>query len=131
MIFWLILGTLTHPKDTFVSINQYFNDKSSFFLAEVSFATSEEKHLSYFQNWYFFKILWWCHEPHDQVKYRARHVKLWSYSLIHKNSLGFGKHLSFLINIQSWILVEIPVPNDLVLSFIALHIVIKSPSFRN
>ena len=36
--------------------------------AEVSFDTSEENQLSYVQNGYFFKILWWCHEPHNQVK---------------------------------------------------------------
>ena len=43
-------------------MNQYFNDKLSFFLTEVSFDSSEGKQLSYFQNGYFFKILWWCHE---------------------------------------------------------------------
>ena len=36
--------------------------------AEVSFDTSEENQLSYVQNGYFFKILWGCHEPHNQVK---------------------------------------------------------------
>ena len=35
---------------------------------EVGFDTSEENLLSCFQNGYFFKILWWCHEPFNQVK---------------------------------------------------------------
>ena len=48
-------------------MNQYFNDKLSLFHAEVSFDTSEEKQLSYFQNGYFFKILWGCHEPYNQL----------------------------------------------------------------
>ena len=51
-------------------MNQYFNDKLSLFLAEVSFDTLEENQLSYFQNGYFFKILWGCHEPYNQVKCR-------------------------------------------------------------
>ena len=38
-------------------MNQYFNDKSSIFLTEVNFDTSEENQLSYFQNGLFFKIL--------------------------------------------------------------------------
>ena len=45
-------------------MSPYFNDKLSLFLTEVSFETSEENQLSYFQNGYFFKILWWSHEPH-------------------------------------------------------------------
>ena len=36
-------------------MNQYFNDKSSLFHTEVSFDTSEEKQLSYFQELIFFK----------------------------------------------------------------------------
>ena len=51
-------------------MNQYFNDKLSLFLTEVGFDTSEGKQLSYFQNIYFFKILWGFHETHNQVKYR-------------------------------------------------------------
>ena len=51
-------------KATFTSMSPYFNVKLSLFLTEVSFETSEENQLSYFQNGYFFKILWWSHEPH-------------------------------------------------------------------
>ena len=47
-------------------MSPYFNDKLSLFLTEVSFETSEKNQLSYFQNGYFFKILWWCHEPHNK-----------------------------------------------------------------
>ena len=65
--FW---GPWHTQKSIFASMNQYFNGKSSLFHAEVSFGTSEEKQLSYFQNGYFFKILWWWHEPHNQVKCR-------------------------------------------------------------
>ena len=36
----------------------------------MSFDTSEENLLSCFKNGYFFKILWWCHEPFNQVKCR-------------------------------------------------------------
>ena len=34
--------------------------------AEVNFDTSYENQLSYFQNGYFFKILWWSHQPHNK-----------------------------------------------------------------
>ena len=36
----------------------------------ISFDTSEENQPSYFQNGYFFKILWWCHDPYNQEKCR-------------------------------------------------------------
>ena len=36
-------------------MNQYFNDKLSLFLAEVTFDVSEENQLSYFQKGYFLK----------------------------------------------------------------------------
>ena len=45
-------------KTIFASMNQYFIDKLSLFLTKVSFDTSEENQLSYFQNSYSFKILW-------------------------------------------------------------------------
>ena len=66
MIFWPFLGTITYPKTTFASMSPYFNAKLSLFLTEVSFETSEGNQLSYFQNSYFFKILWWSHEPHNK-----------------------------------------------------------------
>ena len=47
-------------------MSPYFNDKLSLFLTEVSFETSEENQLSYFQNGYFFKIVWWSHQPHNK-----------------------------------------------------------------
>ena len=43
--------------------------------AKVSFDTSEGKQLSHFQNGYFFKILWWCHQPQNQVKCWSRNLK--------------------------------------------------------
>ena len=39
----------------FASKNQYFNDKLVLFLTEVTFDTSEEKQLSYYQKWIFFQ----------------------------------------------------------------------------
>ena len=39
----------------FASMNQYFNDKLSLFLAKVTFDESEENQLSYFQKGYFLK----------------------------------------------------------------------------
>ena len=36
----------------------------------MSFDTSEGNQLSDFQNDYFFKIHWWCHEPHNKGIYR-------------------------------------------------------------
>ena len=39
-------------------MNQYFNAKLSLFLTEVSFDTSEENQLLYFQNGYSFKLIW-------------------------------------------------------------------------
>ena len=61
--FW---GQWHIQKTTFASMSPYFDDKLSLFLTEVSFETSEENQLSYFQNGYFFKILWWSHEPHNK-----------------------------------------------------------------
>ena len=46
---------------SFASKSQYFNDKLSLFLAEVGFDGSEGNQLSYIQNWYSFRILWWSH----------------------------------------------------------------------
>ena len=57
-------------KTFFASMNQYLNDKLSLFLTEVSLDPSEENQLSYFQNGYFFKILWRCYVPYNQVKWR-------------------------------------------------------------
>ena len=71
-ILWYIylnfLGPWNIPETTFVSMNQYFNDKSSIFLTEVNFYISEENQLSYFQNGYFFKILCWFQEAHNWLK---------------------------------------------------------------
>ena len=53
-------------KTIFASMSPYFNDKLSLFLTEVNFETTEENQLSYFQNGYFFKILWWSHQPHNK-----------------------------------------------------------------
>ena len=75
--FW---GPWHTQKSIFASMNQYFNDKLSLFHAEASFDNSEEKQLSYFQNGYFFKILWGCHEPYDQVKCRQENeLNFWSF----------------------------------------------------
>ena len=48
-------GPCHTQKTFFASINQYFNDKLSLFLAEVTFDVSEENQLSYFQKGYFLK----------------------------------------------------------------------------
>ena len=61
--FW---GQWHIQKATFASMSPYFNDKLSLFLNEVSFETSKENQLSYFQNGYFFKIVWWSHQPHNK-----------------------------------------------------------------
>ena len=64
------LGPSHILQTSFTSMNQYFNGKLSFFLTEVSFDTSEEKQLSYFQKWRFkkksFMILW----PYNEEKCR-------------------------------------------------------------
>ena len=67
MTFWSYFGTI---MTTFASKSQYFIDKSNLFFTEVRFDTSEGNQLSYFQNYYFFKILWWCYEPYNERKYR-------------------------------------------------------------
>ena len=51
-------------------MNQYFNDKLSLYHTEVSFDTSEENQLLYFQNGYFQKILSGCRELYNQIKFR-------------------------------------------------------------
>ena len=38
----------------------------------MTFDTSEGNQLSYFQNGYFFKILWWFHQPHNHVRCRQK-----------------------------------------------------------
>ena len=72
MKFWPFLGTITYPKDNFCFHESIFQCKLSLFLTEVSFEASEENQLSYFQKGYFFKILWWFHQPHNQVKCRQK-----------------------------------------------------------
>ena len=69
-IFLLFFGPWHIQKITFAFKNQYFKDKSSLFLTEVNFDTSEQNQLLYFQNSLFFKILLSFHEPQYQVKYR-------------------------------------------------------------
>ena len=56
----------------FVKINFSMPENASFWelFAEVNFYTSEGNQLSYFQNGYFLKNLWWCHEPYNRVKCR-------------------------------------------------------------
>ena len=51
-------------------MDQYFNDKLSLFLTEVSFDISEEKQLSYFQKLIFLKNSLMIPWPHNQVKCR-------------------------------------------------------------
>ena len=53
-------------------MNQYFNDKLSLFFTEVSFDTSEENQLSYFQKWLFFQNSLLSHEPYNEVKCRLK-----------------------------------------------------------
>ena len=65
-------------------MNQYLNDKLSLFLTEVNFDTLEEKQLAYFQNGYFFKILWKCHEPYNQVKMQVKKLNTISELFINK-----------------------------------------------
>ena len=48
----------------------FFSCLKKHHFTKVGFDTSEENLLSCFQNGYFFKILWWCHEPFNQVKCR-------------------------------------------------------------
>ena len=47
-------------------------ENASFYeeFAEAKFDNSEENQLSYFQNRYFFRILWGCYKPYNQVKCR-------------------------------------------------------------
>ena len=47
-------------------MSPYLNDKLSLFFTEVSFETSEENQLSYFQNGYVFKLFLKFHEPNNQ-----------------------------------------------------------------
>ena len=53
----------------------YENASFQGYFTEVGFDTSEGNQLSYFQNGYFSKILWWFHEPHNQVKCRYKDLK--------------------------------------------------------
>ena len=78
-------------------MNPYFNDKSSIFLTEVNFLTSEENQLSYFQNGLFFKILLSFHEPHNQV-FTGRKIKFFlNFFLIH-----FGVSVELGVNPEVW-----------------------------
>ena len=49
-------------------MNQYFNDKSSLFYTKVSFDTSEENQLLYFQDDYFFICIFHDYMGHDSNK---------------------------------------------------------------
>ena len=77
----IIFGDHDIYKTIFASMNQYFNDKLSLFLTEVSFDISVENQQSYFENGHFFKMLWWCHEPYNQVKFRLKNENdFWTFS---------------------------------------------------
>ena len=76
-------------------MSPYFNDKLSLFLTEVSFEASEENQLSYFQNGYFFKILWWSHEPHNKGICRWKNEIISECFTINNHGFSF---VSFLID---------------------------------
>ena len=67
----------------------------SLFLTEVSFEASEENQLSYFQNGYFFKILWWSHEPHNKGICRWKNEIISECFTINNHGFSF---VSFLID---------------------------------
>ena len=58
------------------------------YLAEVSLDNSEENHLSYFQNEYFFKKFWSFFEPHNKVKCRYENkIYFLNFSLMKNNEI--------------------------------------------
>ena len=58
-----LVGTITIRGAILVEIKNFISENAYFqgYFTEVSFYTSEGNQLSYFQNGYFFKILWWFH----------------------------------------------------------------------
>ena len=63
-----MVSTITIRGVILVKIKNVIPENASFqgYFTEVNFDTSERNQLSYFQNGYFSKILWWFHEPHNQ-----------------------------------------------------------------
>ena len=76
-------------------MSPYFNDKLTLFLTKVSFETSEENPLSYFQNGYFFKILWWSHAPRNKGICRWKNKIISEYFAINNHGFSF---VSFFID---------------------------------
>ena len=65
-----LVRTITIRGEILVKIKNVISENASFqgYFTEVNFYISEGNQLSYFQNGYFFKILWWFHEAHNWVK---------------------------------------------------------------
>ena len=61
-----------------MKIKNVISENASFqgYFTEVNFYISEGNQLSYFQNGYFFKILWWFHEAHNWVKCRWKNKSI-------------------------------------------------------
>ena len=60
------MGQYWWKSKNFMPENAWFQG----YFTEVNFYTSLGNQLSYLQNDYFSKNLWWFHEPHNQVKCR-------------------------------------------------------------
>ena len=68
-----ILTTFSERNKCFWAILVKINFCHAWFqgyFTKVGFDTSEENQLSYFQNGCFFKILWWFHEPYNEIECR-------------------------------------------------------------
>ena len=69
-----IRGEILVKIKNVISENAYFQG----YFTEVNFYISEGNQLSYFQDGYFFKILWWFHKAHDLVKCRWKNKSIFS-----------------------------------------------------
>ena len=110
MIFWLFFGTITitYPINNFCLKESIFQWQIRLISYEVGFDTSEGNHLSYFQNGYFFKIIWRSNEPHIQGICRWRNktfsecfsIKSQRYTFV--SFYGIWSLLQGNINIFEW-----------------------------
>ena len=64
----VIVGAILVKMKNFIAENAFFQG----YFTKVFFDPTKRNRLSYFQNGYFFKILWWFHEPHNRVKCRSK-----------------------------------------------------------
>ena len=67
MIFWSFCGIITFQNDSLSFFESLFQLQIKLISYQSEFWDLRRKSGLIFKNGYFFKILWWSHEPHNNV----------------------------------------------------------------